>query len=73
MQVIFIHPDKSDPEVEEIYNWMTRIIRENSGPGRDLPGGQTWTLRDLIRSIARESPRVYSEMLRMANSNAVTR
>lgn len=68
LKVDFILPDTSDPEVEEILDWMNRIVRENAGPGKELEGGPTWSLRDLIRSIGAESPRVYSELLRVANS-----
>ncbi len=68
MKVEFVVPDTSNPEVEEVYLWLRRIIKENAGPGKDLPGGDTWTMRDFIRSIAAESPRVFGEMLRQANS-----
>ena len=66
--VVFIVPDTSDLEVEEVYDWMGRLLRENSGPGCDREGGPTWTLRDFLRAVRDESPRVFGELLREANS-----
>ena len=67
-KIVFIEPDTSDMEVEEIYKWFQILLNENIGAGRDLQGGPTWTLRDLLRVIRDESPRVFGQLLREANS-----
>lgn len=66
-EVVVVYPNTSDVEVEEVYSWLQRAINENMGPGRDLQGGPTWTMRDFLRVIKEESPRAFGEMLREAN------
>jgi len=64
--IVFIVPEKSDLEVEDVYIWLQSLLRESVGPGRDLQGGPTYALRDYLRLLKCEAPRVFGEMLREA-------
>ncbi len=66
--IVFIVPEKSDVEVEEVYTWLHAMIGETLGPGRDLQGGPTYALRDYLRALKGQAPRVFGEMLREASN-----
>ena len=67
-RVVLLNTVTDDPELEEVYEWFQMNLREMMGPGRELQGGPTWTMRDFLRIIAAEAPRAYGELLRKANS-----